>query len=225
MSEKGQQTFAVVKIERRRSVVEMWIEMDKMPELQAGDLVEVSSKDHRISSLFSIADYDADYDRKPSVKLLVSPDGRVSRELAASAVGDEFDGKIISGDMFHPSIPDSLCIATGAGVAPFLLARALGVENTLMWGVRYVEDYPLSVTMEKCMLCQSRMSDGSSVGYPIVAKMRLGRVQLYLPEVYRTDYKRIYLCGHSSMIVDMTTRLLASGYPKEQIESEVFFPR
>jgi NAD(P)H-flavin reductase len=219
-------TFTVVSVEKRRSIAAVRLSVDIMPELSAGDLVEIQG------SLFSIVDYVADTFMR-SVDLLVSPKGRASRELYGSFRGRMFEGTFVSSaGRFEPCEPNSLCIATGTGVAPFLFARSLGYVSSLLWGIRYIEDYPHCLDMPKCCICFSQMQDQSSSGYPIQASQFLGRVQQYLitylhaselPLTKKPYYAHIYVCGHSEMIKDVTEILIDEGYPRDRIESEVFF--
>jgi NAD(P)H-flavin reductase len=226
--------FLISRIDRKRTVAEVFLQTDKHRfTFLPGDLLQLKPQefDYR-PNFFSVAK-----DYEDEIKIYVAPKGKVSRFLFEDAQkGDKLEGDFVSENTFHPTVPNSLCIATGTGVVPFLFAREQGIENALLWGIRYVENFPYCVGMDRCMVCLSEKNGQNAIGNT-KAILKYGHVQSQLDNlkgtnlVYRDtksvwdpdNYQRVYICGHRQMIEEVTALLVERGYPKERIESQQHF--
>jgi ferredoxin-NADP reductase len=156
------------------------------------------------------------------------PNGQVSQWLAARAPGDAVDITLPFG-WFRPGhhLDDggdpndqSIFVATGTGIAPFLsaLRSSRNLRPLLcLYGVRRLTDaVGLDYLRQRCplRLCVSREQ---------VPSHHHGRVSDLLGEVPihpRTNY---YLCGLDAMIDEVSQRLERRGVHFTRIHREVFF--
>lgn len=112
-------------------------------------------------------------------------------------------------------------IATGTGIAPFysLFRSGQAEGKTLIHGVRYLDQFYFEDDLEWAMgeqyiRCCSQES--SCDVFP-------GRVTAYLEDIAEFPDVLFYLCGKSSMVVEVRDLLIKEGVPFENIEAEIYF--
>lgn len=200
----------VESIRKSETVADIWLDRgtsEKRPLTRPGDLLDIQSR------LFSIAGV-RDFDTR--LRILVSRKGEVSKWLYGRVEGDSFETDFVRGSLFRPDQFNSLCIATGTGIAPFLCAHPDLMPN-IIWGIRSFDQFPC---YQEDLVHRSILTCVSEIGVH-VQDVHDDVLKGYHPIVGK--YEHVYLCGHAAMISDMTSRLLRIGYTKDQIEGEVFF--
>ena len=198
----------VNEVRRSESVADIWFVPEEAIEVTPGDMFEI----YRVlqSRLFSVAGW-----RDGSYRILVSKKGELSGWLYERQIGDVIDVRLQAGDLFRPRGGNVLCIATGTGIAPFMCAHPDELPN-IIWGIKAPSQFPgwddQGRTIWKfASIFGKHVQDAPD-------ELLVGHTRFF------DRYERVYLCGHTGMIVDMTTRLFGLGYSLGQVESEVFFP-
>jgi ferredoxin-NADP reductase len=149
------------------------------------------------------------------------PEGEFSRYLRHLTAGSELDvegpkGYFIPDQKTREGQPVML-IATGTGISPFhsYVRSVPGLNYRVLHGVHFADEAYGRATFDqdKYVLCTSRSDKGDY----------FGRVTYYLKE-HPVDPSTIcYLCGNSEMINEVTVLLEKSGFPPQNIRTEVFF--
>jgi ferredoxin--NADP+ reductase len=178
------------------------------------------------------------------------PDGELTPQLAALASGDS----VLLSDPFGSFIDDdedSIWIATGTGIAPFLSrARSSRCERkSLIYGGRLPERFyfaeELSHRLEgRTRFCCSQCGDnqisppfstpwteipprasGQTSDEPL--RFYPGRLTSWLRKASQTTdlprQYRYFLCGSAGMIVDVRDILISASVPFDNIFSEIYF--
>ena len=122
---------------------------------------------------------------------------------------------------FLPVKKQMIWIGTGTGIAPFHSMVSSGItENAiLIHGARKKEDFYFYQSFKEKLganyiPCSSQMDNKDY--YP-------GRLTKYLKEKFTFPRGIYYLCGSSSMVVDIRDLLLANGVEFNNIISEIYF--
>lgn len=156
------------------------------------------------------------------VKILfnIKDDGFLTPKLAAMIPGDKILVSKPYGSFLGTS-EKAWWIATGTGIAPFysMLKSEITDNKTLIHGVRklnqfYFEDdfeYKMNKNFVRC--CSGESSCDT---FP-------GRVTDYLKTLDNLPEVKYFICGQSSMVVDVRDLLIEKGVPFENILSEIYF--
>lgn len=122
---------------------------------------------------------------------------------------------------FLPVKGSMVWIATGTGIAPFysMVLSGLAEKVILIHGAREKKDFFFYDTFLKSLKsayipCSSLKIDGSF--YP-------GRLSRYLQDEFSFTESTYFLCGSSSMVVDIRDILLSKGVDFNKIVSEIYF--
>lgn len=176
-----------------------------------------------------------------------SPDGRVRYYSIASGVDDDYWGilynKVEDGWLtprlsglterdslyrsppfgeFTPRKDPMVWIATGTGIAPFrsMLRSAPAQNKTLLiQGARQRDDFYFfdefkAGMKERYIPCSSLLHEPGFYE---------GRLSLYLDREFDFPMAFYYLCGSSTMVVDIRDLLLSKGVEFDRIVSEIYF--
>jgi CDP-4-dehydro-6-deoxyglucose reductase, E3 len=164
----------------------------------------------------------------------VAPGGPGSQWMIALKVGDPVELMAPLGRFCvdHESPRKKVFVATGTGIAPF---RSMLLDTTdnripneqmsLYWGLRSVEDVFDNEELEridadrdnlKYHLALSKPPEGWNGAVGHVTDL----VFLHETDPIQCDY---YLCGNKKMIVEMQSRLMEQGVPKEHMKFDPFF--
>lgn len=166
-----------------------------------------------------------------SIDLLINlrPNGPGSRYLRNLQVGDEVSALLPLGNFLYlKNDRPAYFIATGVGVAPFLSMLKVALQEkvdsplTLIFGVRHECDLQMIVELEKLASMHENLNLIKTVSRPGEEWAGMvGRVTDQLPEL-RGDVD-VYLCGGTSMIMDVKDQLLTMGIPGNNIFYEQFY--
>ncbi|MCE1198512.1 MAG: FAD-binding oxidoreductase [Marinilabiliales bacterium] len=153
----------------------------------------------------------------------VKPDGKLTPRLSRMKAGEEIYVSEPYGSFACDGYP-VWWIATGTGLAPFYSTLQSGVEGKvrLVHGVSHLNQFYFEHELETALgeeyiRCCSR---DTIPGKPYFQ----GRVTDYLqslPDLPKAD--KYYLCGQSSMVVEVRDLLIQKGVPYHQIFAEIFF--
>ena len=122
---------------------------------------------------------------------------------------------------FLPVRTAMVWIATGTGIAPFysMLKSGMGRDSILIHGARNKEGFYFYNTLKRelknqYIACASQLKkDG----------LFSGRLSTYLQEDFSFPESTYYLCGSSTMVVNIRDLLLAKGVEFSKIISETYF--
>lgn len=156
-------------------------------------------------------------------------DGIFSPFLFSLKPGDEVEMKGPHGlFIMRKPISDSVFVATGTGIAPFLpmlkdvLARDKEHQFTLVFGVRYDHSVLYKEIFEQMDREHANFKFICTVTRPGPDwKGNAGRVQQYVFDTIgkRTDLD-VYICGLKEMVNDVRDRCKELGFDKKQIVYE-----
>ncbi len=159
----------------------------------------------------------------------LGPAGEGSKYIDSLVVGDEVSLEGPYGVfVFKDHTRDHVCIATGAGVAPFCSMIPAGLKNnqqvTLLFGVRSEQDI---FYFDKFAKFGSEYSNFDFVPMLSQPKVdwpgRKGRITLYInenQEFFRD--KNIYICGGPEAVVDIRAHLMQLGIDSKDIKIEIY---
>jgi NAD(P)H-flavin reductase len=170
-------------------------------------------------------------DQKDSFVFCVDlgPAGEGSKYIQDLTVGDEV---FLEGPhgvfVFKDHSKDHVCIATGAGVAPFcsMIEDALkkGERATLIMGVRSEKGIFYFDKFEKLQKEYSNFTFIPTLSRPEGDwQGRKGRVSVYINE--HKDFflnKNLYICGGPEMVKDVRANLIQLGIEPMSIKIEVY---
>jgi CDP-4-dehydro-6-deoxyglucose reductase len=189
-------------------------------------VAEVDGK--TITRAYSIASVPEE--NRVEICLNLVEDGHLSPQLFAMRVGEEMEVKGPYGGFIFRERRDTICVATGTGIAPFRgmlrerVAADPGHTYTLIFGVRhehgllYREEWEAMAEEHanfRFVPTLTRPPEGWSGG--------VGRVQGHLLEALgeRRDLA-VYLCGMKEMVDDVRGRLKELGMERKQIVFEKY---
>ncbi|HNW49851.1 MAG TPA: FAD-binding oxidoreductase [Prolixibacteraceae bacterium] len=187
--------------------------------MKAGQVIALTCDRNIEPRIYSLCS--GEYDSQMQIIFDLKPEGNLTPKLVNLKPGDRIFVSKPYGHFLQPEIAPKWWIATGTGIAPFrsMLRSGYPVEK-LIHGARqgehfYFEDEFKKELSDLYVRCNSG-NDGSGDFS--------GRVSQYLEgsNTLSTDIK-YYLCGRSSMVVEVRDLLIAKGVPYENIISEIFF--
>ena len=163
--------------------------------------------------------------------------GRGTKYLFEEAtVGTELLTKEPGGVFTLPERPldyDVVMICTGTGVAPFrsMLHQRLPYETRrfhLIFGCRTPEDLLYREEFERMQEEFPHFTYTATLSQQPLSGASFEALEGYVHQVYSRDYPtprpdvRFYLCGWSQMVDEARAKLLALGYPPEQVILELY---
>lgn len=156
--------------------------------------------------------------------------GHMTPLLFAMQPGDSIEAKGPYGGFIFRQPKDTLCIATGTGIAPFrgMLRQRLAEDPnhtyTLIFGVRHEHGLLYRAEWE-----QFAREYGNFRFVPTLTRPpdswagRSGRVQQHmLNEIGDRRDLAVYLCGMKEMVDDVRSRLRELGFDRKQIVYEKY---
>ena len=181
----------------------------------------------KVTRAYSIAS--RPYDNKFELCLNEVKDGIFSPFLFRMEPGDEVEMKGPHGAfVMRNPVHDSIFVATGTGIAPFIPMAEHCVEQhpdrqfTLVFGVRYEHSILYRERFEKLAAKYSNFRFVYTVTRPTEEwKGNAGRVTSYVFEEIgdRRDVD-VYICGLKEMVNDVRDRCKALGFDKHQVVYE-----
>lgn len=195
------------------------LEMEKKFNFKAGQVVAAAMHPDHDLRLYSIASGTQD----STLKLLfdVNPDGELTPPMSKMKGGDTLYISEPFG-RFTRTPAGSWWIATGTGIAPFVsMAHSDETEDiTLLQGARKLNQFYFSELFKE-KLGDRYLRFCTTESHPDVYS---GRLTNYLKESNDlTPSRKYYLCGNSSMVVEVRDILLNKGVPFEHIIAEIYF--
>jgi ferredoxin-NADP reductase len=205
-----------------------WFEVEDLPEFKfiPGQFVSLSApiNGKKVTRAYSIASrWHAN-----SFELCLNEvkEGLFSPHLFQLAPGDTVEMKGPHGAfVMRKPISDSIFVATGTGIAPFIpmvedcLENGCPYQFTLVFGVRYDHSVLYQARFEELAQKYSNFKFVCTVTRPGETwKGNSGRVQQYVfAEIGERRDVDIYICGLKEMVNDVRDRCLALGFDKKQI--------
>jgi ferredoxin--NADP+ reductase len=187
----------------------------------SGELCAIHTGNPKEARLYSIASGSTGSDL--SFLFNVVEGGFLTPKLRDASMGETFFISPPFGEFILSSRP-AIWMATGTGIVPFLSAVRSGLEvenKRLIQGARFKEGFLgqdlLSSSGISYMRCCSACPELSQEGF------YGGRLTEYLKETRFPEAVKVYLCGHSQMIVDVREILVERGVPLDNIICEVYF--
>lgn len=184
-----------------------------------GQVVKIAIDQLQPPRIYSICS--GNQDQKISVLFNIKEDGFLTPRLAVAREGD----KLLVCDpygSFHCDDGPAFWIATGTGIAPFysMLKSGFSGQKIVIQGARHInqfyfeEEFKNAFGSDYIKCCSGEQSSGSFHGH----------VTQYLLEQnkFPKDFK-YYLCGKSSMVVDVRDLLISKGISYNNIFSEIYF--
>ena len=159
-------------------------------------------------------------DTEISVLFNVKKDGILTPRLASVIPGDIILTSKPYGNFLGSNEP-AWWIAAGTGIAPFysMFRSGLKQNNTLIHGVSYLNQFYFEAEFEeafneKYIRCCSRESSCNTFA---------GRVSGYLSQLDHFPRVKYFLCGKTTMVVEVRDLLISKGVPFSNIEAEIYF--
>lgn len=207
----------IIKQEKISSRV-YYIKLTRLGNFIPGQLLSLSDKPGGTVRYYSIAS--GVHDDYWGILYNIIDDGWLTPWLSGLKQGDVLYTSLAFGK-FQPVNTPMVWIGTGTGIAPFhsMLTSGKGENSILIHGARQKEDFYFYDTFLKKLKkryipCSSQMEkDGF---YP-------GRLSQYLENDFSYPLSTYYLCGSSSMVVDMRDLILSKGVDFNKIISEIYF--
>ena len=184
-----------------------------------GQVVKIAIDQLQPPRIYSICS--GNQDEKISVLFNIKEDGFLTPRLAVAREGD----KLLVSDpygSFHCGDEPAFWIATGTGIAPFYskLKSGFSGQKRIIHGARHInqfyfeEEFKNAFGSNYIKCCSGEQSSDFFIGH----------VTQYLLEQnkFPKDFK-YYLCGKSSMVVDVRDLLISNGISYNNIFSEIYF--
>ena len=178
---------------------------------------------------FSIASpFDAD---APGRFEIAVARGTTAESLLELPVGETVSASGPSGTLVWKADAPALLVATGTGVSPLRalvkeqLARPGDQPLVLLFGCRDGTEELWGGELGQLARQHPRFRFVPTHSQPMSGDpARVGRVQVYLPELVRALGPGLYayLCGHTPMVNDCTSLLLELGVPAEHVHGESY---
>jgi ferredoxin--NADP+ reductase len=194
------------------------LSVERLHHFQPGQTVKVGLDDDLPPRIYSICSGN----REDELKILynIKEDGALTPQLAKVQPGDKVMVSEPGGSFIGTSDP-ALWIATGTGIAPFysMLRSGLADNKTLLHGVRHANQFYFSDEWSAALQDHyHRFCSGENMG-----DIPQGRVNLYLEKEKLPVDLKYYICGQSTMCVEVRDLLIAKGIPYENIIVEIYF--
>lgn len=159
----------------------------------------------------------------------LGPAGEGSKYIETLVVGDEVTLEGPHGVfVFKDHTREQVCIATGAGIAPFCSMIPEGLKAgegvTLLFGVRSEKDIFYFDKFEQLSKQYSNFNFVPTLSQPEGQwQGRKGRVSLYIDEHQEFfKGKNIYICGGPEIVRDIRAHLIQTGIDAMNIKIEVY---
>lgn len=183
---------------------------DKLPEIEAGQFVEVEIPGNKQVMLRRpISIHDVDYGRN-TLTLLVQVVGKGTRTLSQISTGETLNLVYPLGHGFSQEGKNVLLVGGGAGIAPLLyLSKCLaakGTKSTILLGGRTAAMIPVQEEFRPFGTVAFATEDGSLGEKGLVTQHSL----------FSGNYDRIYTCGPTPMMKAVARHAMQNG-----IECEV----
>ncbi len=188
-------------------------------EFEAGQVIGVALREDGARRLYSICS--GEQDKEIRILYNVIEEGYLTPRLSGLDTGDTIWVTQPRGEFICNDDP-AVWIATGTGIAPFyaMLRSGMGVNKTLIYGNRYLEQFHFydefhAVFGSNYIRCCSAET---------VEGVFAGRVTDFLRKQPSSDPGLMYyLCGNAEMVVETRDILIEKGIPFDQIISEIYF--
>lgn len=157
--------------------------------------------------------------------------GTTAEGLLELPIGESVGVSGPSGTLVWRADGPALLVATGTGISPLRalvkeqLARPSQQPLVLLFGCRDAAEELWGAELRGLSEKYPRFHFLPTHSQPASgSRERVGRVQVYLPELVRTLGSELYayLCGHTPMVNDCTTLLLELGVSAERIRGESY---
>jgi ferredoxin-NADP reductase len=157
--------------------------------------------------------------------------GTTAESLLELPIGESVSASGPSGTLVWKADAPALLVATGTGISPLRalvkeqLARPTEQPLVLLFGCRDAAEELWGAELMQLSQQHPRFSFVPTHSQPAPsARERVGRVQVYLPELVRGLGPGLYayLCGHTPMVNACTTLLLELGVPAAHVHGESY---
>jgi NAD(P)H-flavin reductase len=157
--------------------------------------------------------------------------GTTAESMLELPIGESVSATGPSGALVWKADAPALLVATGTGVSPLRalvkeqLARGTEQPLVLLFGCRNASEELWGAELLQLSREHPRFRFLPTYSQPAPGGFeRVGRVQVYLPELVRALGVGLYayLCGHTPMVSDCTALLLELGVPPAQVSGESY---
>lgn len=183
-----------------------------------GQVIKIGIDAEQPPRIYSICS--GNLDPEVSVLFNVKKNGILTPRLASLMPGDKILASEPYGNFLGSNEP-AWWIAAGTGIAPFCSKFRSGFKKnkTLIHGVSYLNQFYFEDELEEAFAenyirCCSRESASNS--FP-------GRVTDYLSQLNYFPGVKYFLCGKTTMVVEVRDLLISKGVPFTNIEAEIYF--
>lgn len=184
-----------------------------------GQVISIKLTEDMPGRLYSIASSN----RSEYIDILfrVRHEGLLSPQLANLCAGDKLYVSTPMGN-FTDQQTDSVWIAAGTGIAPYLSMIRSGVKGkkTLIFGASYRDHFyndkelTNNNIVDKYVRCCSREEHNDCF---------YGRVTAYIDQIKDLPNRKYYLCGNPEMVVEVRDKLIKRGIAFNDILAEIYF--
>lgn len=183
-----------------------------------GQVIKIGIDTDQPPRIYSICS--GNFDPEVSVLFNVKKEGILTPRLASLIPGDKILASEPYGSFMGSNEP-AWWIASGTGIAPFYSMFRSGMQKNkiLIHGVSYLNQFYFEDELEEAFAenyirCCSRESSCNT--FP-------GRVTDYLSQLNIFPDVKYFLCGKTTMVVEVRDLLISRGVPFKNIEAEIYF--
>lgn len=195
------------------------IELDKMLQFKAGQVISLWIDDIQQARLYSIAS--GENDKTTKILYEVVSNGVLTNRMKTLKTGDTV---YLSQPMgyFLNTVGRAMWIATGTGIAPFISMMLSGYTDnkTLLHGSRTIDGFYFQNKIKEVMKDRYLRFCTAEESPDVIS----GRITTFLQQKDDLEPNIIYyLCGNNQMVIDIRQILIGKGVPYENIKAEIYF--
>ncbi len=196
-----------------------YIQLEKLHEFQAGQVIALAMHPNDEPRLYSIASGT----QRPYLSILfdVKPDGELTPPLSKVQINDTVYISEPFGKFLCKEQP-ATWIATGTGIAPFisLVESGLAQNIQLLHGARTIDKFYFQDVFQKELGTNYLRFCTTQSGQHIIE----GRLTTYLKNSTNlSTNNKYYLCGGPQMVIDVREILISKGVSYDNIIAEIYF--
>ncbi len=195
-----------------------WLGVERRFDFLPGQTVKVGLDDGQPPRIYSICSGNQEDELR--ILFHIKADGALTPKLAQLKPGDSVWVSEPTGTFIGSDDP-AIWIATGTGIAPFysMLRSGMNEDKILLHGVRaadqfyFADEWASALGVEYHRFCSGENAPEST----------RGRVNQYFETHELPKDRKYYICGQSTMCVEVRDLLIARGIPFTNMIAEIYF--